>query len=134
MKQFIVLIAVLPIMLFFLLQFTLEYKNSKVIGMVQDIVYTAKEEAKQKGYFSQELIEKIKLDISIAADLDPEEIIVEADQIIRYRYSQGRDRLIYYRVSVPIKRIMAGNKLFGISDEENNYIYTIDSYTASEKI
>ena len=46
MKQFIVLIAVLPIMLLFLLQFTLEQKNSLAIGRIQDITYAAKEEAK----------------------------------------------------------------------------------------
>lgn len=46
MKQFIVLIAVLPIMLIFLLQFAVEQKNSLAMARVQDATYAAKEEAK----------------------------------------------------------------------------------------
>lgn len=134
MKQFIVLIAVLPIMLLFLLQFTLEQKNSLAIGRIQDITYAAKEEAKQEGYFSTEIKDRLKNKISQATGISSERIIVESEDSIKFRYSIGNERLIYYRVEVPIEEVMAGSRLLGISKDENSTIYVIDSYTASEKI
>ena len=134
MKQFIVLIAVLPVMLLFLLQFTLEQKNSLAIARIQDSTYAAKEEAKQEGYFSDEIKDRLKNKISQATGISSERIIVESEDSIKYRYNIGNERLIYYRVEVPIDEVMAGSRLLGISKEENSYIYVIDSYTASEKI
>jgi len=134
MKQFIVLIAVLPVMLLFLVQFTLEQKNSLAIARIQDIIYVAKEEAKQEGYFSAEIKDRLKNKISQATGISSERIIVESEDTIKFRYDTGNERLIYYRVEVPIDEVMAGSRLLGISKEENSYIYVIDSYTASEKI
>jgi len=134
MKQFIVLMAVLPVMLLFLLQFTLEQKNSLVIARVQDFTNAAKEEAKQEGYFSTEIKERLKNKISRATGISAERIIIESEDSVKFRYSIGNERLIYYRVEVPIEEVMAGSRLLGISKEENSYVYVIDSYTASEKI
>jgi hypothetical protein len=134
MKQFIVLMAVLPIMLIFMLQFTLDQKNSLVVARIQDVTYAAKEEAKQEGFFSPEIKERLKKNIGRATGINPERIIVESEDSIKLRYAPGNERLIYYRVEVPIEGVMAGSGLLGISKEENRYIYVIDSYTASEKI
>ena len=134
MKQFIVLMAVLPILLMFLLQFTLEQKNSLAIAKIQDLIYSSKEEAKQEGYFSAEIRERLKYNIGQAIGVQPEEIVVASEDSIKLRYDVGEERLIYYRVEVPIEGVMAGSRLLGISEEENRYVYVIDSYTASEKI
>lgn len=134
MKQFIVLMGVLPILLIFLLQFAFENRNSQITGKLQDYVYAAKEEAKQEGYFSKEITDRLKKNISMEVGVSPEEVLVESEKEIKYRYGHGKDRLIYYRVEVPIKKVMAANDFFGISDEENSYLFVIDSYTASEKI
>lgn len=134
MKQFIVLMAVLPIMLLFLLQFTLEQKNSLVIARVQDFTNAAKEEAKQEGYFTEEIKERLKSKISQATGISAEKIVIESENSAKFRYNIGNDRLIYYRVEVPIEEVMAGSRFLGISQEENSYVYVIDSYTASEKI
>ena len=58
MKQFIVLLAVLPIMLLFIAQFILEQQNEMKISLITDIVYEAKEEAKQLGGFDTEALRK----------------------------------------------------------------------------
>jgi hypothetical protein len=134
MKQFIVLMAVLPIMLLFLLQFTLEQKNSLVIARVQDFTNAAKEEAKQEGYFTEDIKERLKCKISQATGISAERIVIESENSAKFRYNVGNERLIYYRVEVPIEEVMAGSRLLGISQEENSYVYVIDSYTASEKI
>ncbi|HZK70559.1 MAG TPA: hypothetical protein VFD03_03435 [Clostridia bacterium] len=59
---------------------------------------------------------------------------MDSEDSVKFRYNIGNERLIYYRVEVPIEEVMAGSRLLGISKEENSYVYVIDSYTASEKI
>lgn len=135
MKQFIVLMGVLPILFLFLFQFTLDQRNNERIGRLQEYVYSAKEQAKQEGCFTaqikEEMIGKIEKDFGIAES----EMEIVLEETPQYRTSEFDEReLIYYKVSVPIIKIMAGNHLLGISDEENKGNYTIESWTASERI
>ena len=134
MKQFIVLIAVLPIMMVFLLQFSVDQVNSEKIAYIQSVVYSAKEDAKQEGCFTDEIRERIKSEISQGLDIPEEYVEVTADDEVKYRYSKGEGRLINYKVSVRLDGIMAGGALLGISEDENSTVYTIKSYTASERI
>lgn len=140
MKQFIVLIAILPLLLVFFVQFTLDQMNHARVGVFSDFVYTAKEEAKQQGCFTPEITEKLRENIADAFGILPDAILIQATDSVRYRIMQGDSTsgegfergLIYYKVSVPITEIMAGRKLFGIKKEDNTCYYTIESYTASE--
>jgi len=142
MKQFLVLMAVLPLLLVFLVQFSLDQINNSRLGLLSDYVYTAKEEAKQEGYFSEEILNELRSNIAKAFDIMPSDIIIQATQSVRYRVmstdSLSEDNfergLIYYKVSVPIQEIMAGRRLFGIKEEDNSYYYTIESYAASERL
>ncbi len=134
MKQFIVLCAVLPIFMMILMQIGLDEKNSQVTSVIQSVVYTAKEEAKQQGSFTKGIKQKIVDDINKLTGIDKSKIQVEADSKVKYRYGVGDDRIINYKVVVEIDEIMAGGSIYGISKEDNKYFYTIDSYTASEKI
>lgn len=135
MKQFIVLMAVLPILLVFMVQIGYDQRSTAAVDRVQSIVYGAKEQAKQDGYFSADNIKKVKQDIARAVGVTEAEVEFETDSEIKYRYADTEEgRLIYYKVSVPIKDVMAGADFFGISDSENSYVYVIDSYTASERI
>ncbi len=135
MKQFIVMLAVLPLMLVFLLQFSLEQQNSVKIAAVSDIVYAAKEEAKQAGAFTAEIQAGMKRRISERLGIPESEIVIESglSEVYRVDSERGR-RIISYRVSVPIGSIVAGRSLFGIREEDNRYVYTIRSITASEKL
>ncbi len=142
MKNLIVLAAVLPFLLLFMMQFTLDQKNSENIGRLQNYVYAAKEEAKQEGCFSDKIEEKMKNQIAEDFEISSEEIQVEATKNIQYRMNHieegGGDSplrgMIHYRVSVPIEKVIAGNHFFGIEDKENRGMYVIESYTASEKL
>ena len=142
MKQFLVLAAILPLMLVFLVQFSMDQINSSRIGILSDVVYTAKEEAKQEGCFTQQIRNDLTARISSALQIDPSDIRIEATDTVRYRIMDadgyGDDDwergLIYYKVSVPIGELMAGRRLFGIREQDNVYYYTIESYTASEKL
>ncbi len=135
MKQFIVMLGVLPILLVFLLQYSLDQQNNDCISRFQECVYQAKEQAKQEGCFTadirKEMVDKIKRNFGI--EEDDMEIVLE--EVPQYRTSVFDEReLIYYKVSVPVEKLMAGNRFFGISDDENRTMYTIESWTASERI
>lgn len=138
MKQLIVLMAVLPLMLIFMVQYTIDQKNSSVIGQFQDCVYTAKEQAKQAGCFTAEIRQELREGISRRTGIPEPEISIEATEVPRYRVNDfdpsgaGTRELIHYKVSVPIEHLVAGHLLFGISKEENRGVYTIESDTASE--
>lgn len=135
MKQLIVLMGVLPIMLIFLFQYTLDQKNNDNISALQEIVYQSKEQAKQEGCFTSEIKEEMIGKIEKNFDITEDEMEIILEEVPQYRSSAFDQReLIYYKISVPIDKIMAGNRFFGISDEENRGMYTIESWTASERI
>lgn len=134
MKQFIILMAVFPLLMIFLLQFSADQRHGKMIAEIQEIVYSAKEVAKQEGFFSPENRGRMREDLASVAGVDPEEIHIDSEDRIKTRYGAGDDRLIYFTVAVPIRSVMAGSRFFGLSEEENSYRFVIDSYTASERI
>lgn len=133
MKQFIVILAILPFLIFFILQYSLEQKNHYNINQFQNIVYTAKEKAKQDGCFTTQNINNLKNKISTQFNIPQDQIIIEATQVPKYRLNQfSQCELIHYKVSVPIEKLIAGNHMWSISDEDNKKMYTIDNYTSSE--
>ncbi|WP_206458960.1 hypothetical protein [Anaerovorax sp. IOR16] len=142
MKNLIVLAAVLPFLLLFMMQFTLDQKNSGNIGRLQSYVYTAKEEAKQKGCFTDEIENRMREKIARDFQINQNEIQVEVTKEVQYRVNQFENEgkkiptrgMIYYRVAVPIEKVIAGNRFFGIKDKENKGEYIIESYTASERL
>lgn len=133
MKQFIVLLAILPFMMIFLMQYTVEQENHYNLSLLQQMVYESKEQAKQDGYFTADNISNLKAGISNAFDVSPDEIIITTDSIPKYRVNQFDEReLIHFKIQVPLNRIVAGAAFFGINEEENRGMYTIESYAASE--
>ncbi len=138
MKQLIVLAAVLPLMLVFMAQFTLDQKNSAVIGMLQQQVYTAKEQAKQEGCFTPKIKEDLKKGISTKLGIPEQDILIVATESPIYRINyfdqEGERGIIHYSISVPLDKIVAGGGLMGISPEENKGMYTVEGTAASEKL
>lgn len=133
MKQFIVMTAVLPFLLIFMLQFTVEQVNHHHISHLQQIVNESAQVAKQDGFFTEENINRMRTEIASVFSISPAEIVIEADTTPKYRVNRFDEReLIHYKVQVPIDRLVAGSSFFGISDSENRGMYTIESYTASE--
>lgn len=133
MKQFIVLAAVLPLLFVFLAQYALDQKNNVLFGVLQDQVYTAKEKAKQKGCFTEEIISELREGISTAFEINPDQIEIDATEIPAYRVNSFDERgLIQYRVSVPVNPVMAAGKFFGIGGKENNAVYVVSGSAASE--
>lgn len=138
MKQLIVLAAILPLMLIFMAQYTLDQRNSTTANILQEQVYTAKELAKQEGCFTEAIKNELKQNISLTLDIDEEDILIVATETRQYRinyFDPMHERgLIHYSVSVPIGKIMVGGSILGIGDEDNSVIYTVTGSTASERL
>ena len=120
MKQFIVLTAVLPILMIFVMQIGYDQKTNYAIGIVHDVVYVAKEQAKEEGGFTWEIQERLRRNLSNRLGIPFDEIVIICRQ---------ENDILFYRVEVPMKDIVAGSKLLGISDKDNQYVYVIDSFT-----
>jgi hypothetical protein len=135
MKQFIVLAAILPLLMVFVMQFALEQINQSRIAALQELVYGAKERAKQEGRFTPEIKADLARDIAERFELSVGDVVIDSDNRVKYRRNDFDEReMISYRVEVPIEKIMAGNRLLGISDEANAGRYVIKGSTASEKL
>jgi hypothetical protein len=135
LKQFIVLAAALPLLMVFVMQFALEQMNQGRIAALQELVYGAKERAKQEGRFTPAIKQALARDIAERFKLNESEVVIESANQVRYRRNRFNEReMIEYKVVVPIEKIMAGNRLMGISDEENAGRYVIEGSTASEKL
>ncbi|MDR1136315.1 MAG: hypothetical protein LBL49_09100 [Clostridiales Family XIII bacterium] len=135
MKQFIVMAAVLPLLMIFVMQFSLEQQNQNRIAAFQEIVYSIKEQARQEGRFTPAMKTALASAAAKCFEVDESEIIIEADSDIKYRRNTFDEReLIHYKVKAPIKKIMAGNRLLGISDDANSGWYVIEGSAASEKL
>ncbi len=130
MKNLIVLMAVMIILMVFPLQYATEQKNHHNISIFQGIVNNGKELAKQDGYFSTVNINEIKLKTSEAfKTIGVDEVQVIATTITDRKV---RGEIIYYRIGVPIKKLLAASTFWGIDPADNQMIYWIENYTSSE--
>ena len=135
MKELIVLSAVLIFLLTFPLQYALEQRNHHNISQFQQIVHVAKEKAKAQGYFTEDIIDELKENITDIFNITENEIFIDVTTTPKYRQNTFDEReLFYYLIGVPIDKIIAANVFWGISDTDNLTIYYIDRYTSSELI
>ncbi|PKM85330.1 MAG: hypothetical protein CVU86_02610 [Firmicutes bacterium HGW-Firmicutes-11] len=137
MKQLIVLAAVLPILLVFLAQFTLDQQNGIAVSIVQEHVYTAKEKAKQEGYFSEEIKNELRAELSQALRISPQDVMIEATETVQYRinhFDPGGRGILHYKISIPLSRLMSGGRMMGLDEAENTRLFTVEGSTASERL
>lgn len=136
MKQLIILNGVILLLITFPLQYVLEQKNHHNIVQLEAYVHNAKEKAKQSGYFTTEIIDELKNNIlGQFKDLTHEDLQITVTTVPKYRKNYFDEReLIYYKIEVPIRKIIAGNIFWGIKDINNHYTYQIENYTTSELI
>jgi len=132
MKQLIIMSAILVLLLTFPLQYALEQKNHHDMLQLQTFVHNAKEQAKQEGYFTADIISNLEANIiNEFESIDPSEIVIDATGVSERK---ERGELIYYKIGVPINDIIAVNKFWGIDEADNTMIYYIENYTTSEKV
>lgn len=139
MKQFLVLLAVLPIMLIIMVEFSLNSLIDVKIDAINDIVYTCKEQARQDGTFKN-VEGYLKSSIAEVTGLKTSDIYLTYSGInagtktyrIDSMSSADVESFIHYRVEVPIKEMKALGLI--LKSDMKKHVYVIDSYTASERL
>lgn len=133
MKEFIVGISVLLILMFFPLQWVLNQVNHYKIQSVNNIVHNAAQKARIDGYFKESTINEMRSNLASALAIDESRIEINVTTTPKYRFDSFDQReMIAYEVIVPIDSIMAMNRLFGITDADNRYEYTVKGEVPSE--
>jgi hypothetical protein len=120
MKQFIVLLAILPLMLGLLMQTGLAQGNFALTVRAESIVRDAREAAADAGGFTDGLRAETAARLADIAGVPPGDIAVTADG------APGADGVLRYRFGIPIRRLMAAPALFGVRDRENFGVYVIE--------
>ena len=137
MKQFIVLAAVLPLMLFFVAQYALDQRNHAATAFVEEEVQSACEEARAAGCFTEEIREKLRTRVAEKLGISPAAVAITADSGVVYRLNyfdaSGERGLIHYSVSVPIGR-MTASAGFLSPNGGNTRVLTITGTLASERL
>lgn len=135
MKQFIVFLAIFPLMMAFILQFTLQQNMDYRLELVNQAVYDAKEAAKSDGYFPEDKVESLRNNLASIVDCDPAEVKIEVSEDIKYRKNQYDEReMISCNISLPVGKIMAFSSMFGIEDDDNRAVYSIRDEFPSERL
>lgn len=131
MKELIVLCGVILILMTFPIQYALNVKNHYLMSHAQHQVQAMKEEARQIGYVSTDMSQALCKTLSEDTGISSDDIAVVATGLSERK---TRGELIYYKVSIPMKRLIASNAFWGINDSDNSGEYVIEGYAASEWI
>lgn len=135
MKGFIVVIASFLIMWFFPLQFAVDTYNNHQRETFNNIVKPYIKEARKEGYFTPDIINNMRQSIEDKLYINQAEILVTATTSPRYRKPYyDENEMIYYKIEIPINKIMAMPSYFGIDEENNRYLYPIEGFVSSERI
>ena len=135
MKQFIVFLAIFPLMMAFMVQFTLQQNMDYRLELVNEAVYDAKETAKTKGYFSDDEVASLRSVLSEIAGCAEEDVSIEVSEDIKYRKGEYDQReMISYRITLPVGRIMAFPSFAGVDKDENTAVYTMEDEFPSERL
>ena len=140
MKQFIVLLATVPLLLIFMVQFSMDQAYSAKVTVINDCVYTAKEQAKQQGCFTSEILDELRTNLSMRLDISVSEIIVDpitdVAPSVKYRLSSDTETweasLIRYKFYVKVGDVLAGRSL--LRSDAKEYYYVAEGQTTSERL
>ncbi|MDR0817679.1 MAG: hypothetical protein LBN35_03475 [Clostridiales Family XIII bacterium] len=122
MKQFIVLLAVLPLMLGMLMQIGLAQTNFTKIMRIEQIIEDYRYEASEAGGFTPEMKQEMAAKLARASGTGAGEIYLNLDPP-RPADMEGE---INYSIVLPAGKLVAANRLFGIKDKDNDGYYKIE--------
>ncbi|MFE5324643.1 hypothetical protein ACFQ88_38985 [Paenibacillus sp. NPDC056579] len=133
MGKIIVAFAIIPFLLFFMLQYVVDTTNHYKMTRVNDIVHKSAQTARTTGYFTPQIISQLKRELAAALYIPESSVIVTATTTPKYRLDEFDQReMIQYEVKVPFDQVIAAPSLFGISDTDNRLNYVKKGEVASE--
>jgi hypothetical protein len=117
------------------MQYGTEQRNQYNITAFETIINSAREEAKQAGAFTPDIINRMTENIANQFDIDGSEITINVSPSKKYRTNEFDEReLIEYEIGIPLKELVAANRLWGISDDENRTIHYVRGAVPSEAL
>lgn len=136
MKDFLMICVLIPLLLYFPIQFTVNQVNHYRMTTVQNIVYKAAKVAQQDGYFTNENINKMRTDLTAAfPSINLSQVTIVVTQTPKYRQDVFDNReLIDYDIRIPIDQILAMPQYFGLTDAENKFMYPVKGQIPSERL
>ncbi len=134
MEKFIALCICLPLLVVFIPQYGLQTKNNVTISRSEVIIDSAKEQAKQEGYFTTDMIDQMEIAFEDMG-VDTSKLVINVTTTPKYRVNSYDEReMIDYEIGIPIEKKIAANGYFNISDEDNKAIYYFKGSFASERV
>lgn len=134
MKEFIILIIIIPILLYFPVQFVVNEQNHNRMLTVENIVHEAVKTARTDGYFTTTNINKMVADLQTAfPSINQSNIVITVTQTPKYRREVFDQReMISYDIEIPIDEIVAMPGMFGISSSDNKFMFPVKGEVTSE--
>ncbi|OEF99446.1 hypothetical protein BHF71_09040 [Vulcanibacillus modesticaldus] len=133
MKEYIVGFSVFLILMFFPLQWAINQINHYKIQTFNNIVNNAAQKARTDGYFKEYNINELKTKIEDALHIDQSQIRINVTTTPKYRFDEFDQReMISYEIGIPIEKIIAMHRFFGIDEEKNKFEYIVSGEVASE--
>jgi hypothetical protein len=134
MKDYLILCFLIPLLLYFPIQFTVNQINHNRMSTVQNIVHNAAKRASLDGYFTNTNINKMKAELVAAfPSINPAEMVIVVTQTPKYNQNAFDQReMISYDVEIPIDQILAMPGYFGVSSADNKFMYPVKSEIPSE--
>lgn len=135
MKSFIVGTAVFLIMIFFVLQWSIEQQGHYKRTALINIVTQHAQQARMEGYFTEDIKTSMREKISDKLHIQQDEIVMEVTDTPKYRTEVfNENEMISYKVSVPMGQIVAMAGLWGLDEDSNSYWYPIEGKVSSERL
>ena len=137
MKNFITGLAMFMLLIIFPIQTSLEIINEHRANRFHNIVYVSAQKARKEGCFTTQIEKELRSNLielveSYNGDTSKIKIDVELNNRKYRKDSFHTDDVIRYDISIPIGKIVATPKLFGISDDDNEYIISRKGFVLSE--
>ncbi len=135
MTKFIAFALSIMLLLFFPLQAGVERINHYKMASTDNIVHGYSQKARIEGRFSESITDAMIRDLRDYLKIPESEIVVEVTTDMRYRTDRfNQTEFIYYKVAIPIERIIAMHQFWGLSGEENQMYYVVEGVVGSERL
>ena len=117
MKDFITTIASIFLLMIFVMQFAAGQVTSHKILQADMVIASFRDTVKEDGYISSENMEKLRKALMDICGCSEREILIETDSEAENIQKQGICHS--YRVSYPLKNLIAAAAALGLEKEEN---------------
>jgi len=135
MKDFIIGTTIFLLLMFFPLQWVANQVNHYKIQTVNNIVHSAAQKARIDGCFNEENINEMRMKIANALSVSADQIRIDVTTTPKYRFDQFQaNEMIHYEIGVPIEKVIAMHRFFGIAETENQFEYVVKGEVASERL